>query len=65
MTGDRAIRASDEDRERAAAALSGHYAAGRLTGAQHVTGVAAPAPMVQPVPSWMALISRSSTAMTR
>jgi hypothetical protein len=31
MTSDRAIRASDEDRERTAAALSGHYAAGRLT----------------------------------
>jgi hypothetical protein len=31
MTSDRAIRASDEDRERTAAALGGHYAAGRLT----------------------------------
>jgi Flp pilus assembly protein TadB len=31
MTSDRAIRASDEDRERAAAALGGHFAAGRLT----------------------------------
>jgi Domain of unknown function (DUF1707) len=30
-TGDRAIRASDEDRERAAAILGRHYAAGRLT----------------------------------
>jgi hypothetical protein len=30
-TGNRAIRASDEDRERAAAILGGHYAAGRLT----------------------------------
>jgi len=31
MTSVRTIRASDEDRERIAAALSGHYAAGRLT----------------------------------
>ena len=31
MTSGRAMRASDEDRERTAAALSGHYAAGRLT----------------------------------
>ena len=31
MTSVKAIRASDEDRERTAAALSGHYATGRLT----------------------------------
>jgi Flp pilus assembly protein TadB len=31
MTSDRAIRASDEDRERTAAALGAHFAAGRLT----------------------------------
>jgi hypothetical protein len=31
MTSNRAIRASDQDRERIAAALGGHYAAGRLT----------------------------------
>jgi hypothetical protein len=31
MTSNRAIRASDEDRERTAATLGGHYAAGRLT----------------------------------
>ena len=31
MTSGRAIRASDEDRERTATALSGHYAAGRLS----------------------------------
>jgi len=31
MTDDRTFRASDEDRERTAAALGGHYAAGRLT----------------------------------
>jgi hypothetical protein len=31
MTSNRAMRASDEDRERIATALGGHYAAGRLT----------------------------------
>jgi Domain of unknown function (DUF1707) len=31
MTGDQGTRASDADRERIAAALGGHYAAGRLT----------------------------------
>jgi len=31
LSGERGTRASDQDRERAAAALGGHYAAGRLT----------------------------------
>jgi len=31
LSGDRGTRASDEDRERTAAALGGHYAVGRLT----------------------------------